>query len=327
MEREAKPDWADVPRNLHYRIAELVGAMPVEAQTIWGSYSPSASFRIRLADGRYVFAKGSYPGQDSFGRRANEREAQIYEALPALAHVAPHYYGSIDEAGWFLNILECLNPAGPTLPWTDDRVHAVLLRLAHVHHLYPSYDRLPPLIYKVLEDPFCGSVLKGEEGWCLLTEATWPQVLKLAGDNAVWLAQHIDRLRSDGAHAQSVSDREALLHMDVRSDNVIFDQERGAVLLDWPFACWGPLSFELVYFLLTLEAQGAGPCERYLPIIRDVFNYEISPLSWRCMLANAMGFFAVHGVKPEMSALPRLRQWQRDSFLAALATYRRTVID
>jgi len=45
------------------------------------------------------------------------------------------------------------------------------------------------------------------------------------------------------------------------------------------------------------------------------------------MLANAMGFFAVHGVKPEMSALPRLRQWQRDSFLAALATYRRTVID
>lgn len=322
--REAKPDWSAIPRSLQLELGEVVGSMPISGEVIWGSYSPSVSLRVKLADGRQVFVKGSYPGQEEFGHRANRREVEVLESLPLLARVAPHFLGSVEREGWFLAVFECLQPVEPTLPWTREKVAAVLERVGQVQHLYPVRTKVPALIHDTLADPFCGTILRGEEGWGSLNAESWPQVMALLPpDDAAWLEQQRERLRDDELKLQHLPDRLGLLHMDLRSDNILFDRERGCVLLDWPFASWGPLTFDLIAFLITVEAEGGEAIESQLPMVKEIIGYELATENLRCALANLTGFFASHCIRPEIPALPRLRHIQRLCFRAALAALRR----
>jgi hypothetical protein len=327
MLREAKPDWSQVTQSVLTELEALLGARPVSGEIVWGSYSPSASFRIQLENGHQVFAKGSYPGQDSFGVIANRREADIYESVTKLAALAPHYHGHIETDGWFLTVLEVLTPAQPSLPWTETKLRAVFARLGDLHALYPDRASVPELVHDLKDDPFSGAIYRGEEGFSLLTsEADWQAVaghFTAMPDAKDWLQQERRKMIELEQTLPQLPDTERLVHLDLRSDNIIFDKDRGAVILDWPCASWGAVGMDLTYFLLACEAEGAGPAESFWPLVQQETGYQFKSENWQAQLASAVGFFAARAIRPDIAELPRLRAWQQKSLRAAAAAYRR----
>ncbi|MDX1665196.1 MAG: phosphotransferase, partial [Candidatus Promineifilaceae bacterium] len=62
---------------------------------------------------------------------------------------------------------------------------------------------------------------------------------------------------------------ESLLHLDVRSDNICFLNNR-TLLVDWNRACTGNPVFDLGASLPTVEVQGGPPPETLLPDGREI---------------------------------------------------------
>ena len=68
-QREDKPTWSGVPRAVRAETERLKGARVVRATRRFGGYGPSATFHLRLADGRTAFFKGVYPLPEGSGVR------------------------------------------------------------------------------------------------------------------------------------------------------------------------------------------------------------------------------------------------------------------
>ena len=82
------------------------------AERVYGGYAPSATFRIRLADGRRAFVKGIYPlTKDSAVKWDLENEERIYqECAPFMRPWAPEYHGGAKAEGWHVMVLEDVGP-------------------------------------------------------------------------------------------------------------------------------------------------------------------------------------------------------------------------
>src|SRR5690606_35852963 len=56
---ERKPTWKSVPLPVRRAVESALGAPVARAMRIWGGYSGTPTFRLRLADGRRAFMKGA----------------------------------------------------------------------------------------------------------------------------------------------------------------------------------------------------------------------------------------------------------------------------
>ena len=57
---------------------------------------------------------------------------------------------------------------------------------------------------------------------------------------------------------------DALVHLDVRSDNVLIEPTGRVVLVDWPHACIGAPWLDLVVMLPSMALEGGGEPEELL---------------------------------------------------------------
>jgi hypothetical protein len=78
---EAKPTWKQVPDGVRRLVASTLGADVVEAEQAWGGFAPSATFRLRLADGRRAFFKGAGDFANDHMRWALAREERVYREV------------------------------------------------------------------------------------------------------------------------------------------------------------------------------------------------------------------------------------------------------
>ena len=60
-EAESKPPWSAVPRAVQAEAERIAGAGIIRATGAYGGYAPSATFRLRLGNGRRAFLKSTYP--------------------------------------------------------------------------------------------------------------------------------------------------------------------------------------------------------------------------------------------------------------------------
>jgi aminoglycoside phosphotransferase (APT) family kinase protein len=97
----------------------------------------------------------------------------------------------------------------------------------------------------------------------------------------------------------------ALLHTDVRSDNLCF-RDGATVLVDWNHASVGNAQIDVAFFLPSLRLEG-GPPPR-----------EVAPCVTPGLAAHVAGFFAGHAGLPAPSTAPRVRDIQRRQLEVAL---------
>ncbi len=308
---EPKPAWRSLPPAVRRRVAEELGAEVVRAARVWGSYGPSPTYRLALANGQRAFFKGCGPDASAFLREAVQAEERVYTELERfIAPWSPHLLGVVREGEWQALLLEDVGPKTAP-PWTPALARRVMSAYAGFHQASLGAD-LPTWVPRFADED-------ARVTWQLVIEQTdgLREVAVLAGqraDDALrWLRQAEPLFTRLTASAATLPDPQALLHFDTRSDNLRLQDGR-LRLFDWPAVEVGPVELDVVALAQTITVEGGPQPEQLLAW----YGGELRPDAVDVTLAWLIGFFALRAWQPEIPGLPRLRRFQRQQLATLL---------
>ena len=276
------------------RIAALLSAQPTAWQRRSAPWQPAEPveggndrFTVDLDDGRRVFVKAA---RSAHLARALRREAEVYAHL--TGSFMPNLVAFEDDALYPVLVLEDLSDADWEPRWEPARVAAVRAALAELASSAPPPNTIP--IRDALPDLF----------------GTWSRVAAEPGPflsaglrSDAWLTVALPALQA-AADAAPV-DGDAVLHLDVRSDNLCFRDGR-ALLVDWNWSCLGAADFDVACWLPSLALEG-GP---------EPWEVLGSGGGYAALLA---GVWAEGVGRPPPATAPTVREMQRRQLEVALA--------
>jgi len=272
------------------RIRRAVGKRPVSLVPAAGHGAPSNRRWIAsFADGTRAFAKVA-----AFDYTAEwlRLEHTNYEALSGRSYL-PSLLGWDDDGEEPALVLEDLSAASWPPPWTASMPVAVLATLDAVQATPPP---------AAIDESFERRIWRIADGWRPLR--TDPGgALGLGTFDEVWLRANIDEL--ERAADAAILTGDALLHCDVRSDNLALVDGR-AILVDWNWAARGAPVLDLAAWLPSLHQEGGPPPWTLLP--------DQGPLA--SLLA---GYFLYNAGKEPIPQAPHVRQLQLDQGVVALS--------
>jgi hypothetical protein len=253
-----------------------------------GGQTAAARWLVTLPDGARAFVKiGSTMDTAAWIRD----EHLVYAQLRGRSFL-PRMLGFHDDGERPALAVEDLSDARWPPPWEPADVSAVLECLDEVHSSAAPPD-LPSIGQLGLE--FRGT-------WQRIADDPTP-LLGLGLCGAHWLDAALPAL--DSATGLAVIEGDALLHMDVRSDNLCLRDGR-ALLVDWNWACTGNPLFETAAWLPSLHAEGGPPPQ------------EILPSGAAEMAALLAGYFCSHAGLPPIPEAPHVRHMQLQQARTAL---------
>ncbi len=312
--REPKPAWSEVPEGVRREVERRLGSRVVRATRAYGGYAASATFRIRLANGRRAFFKAGYPPPPgSAAIFPVDREEKRYAALsPIVGRWMPRYHGSFRRERWHVLLMEDLGPA-TVPPWSPRKARLAARSYAHFHRATIGAV-LPRWLSRDQHAHFGGYWQRLEK----LGELDRPA--SLAGRRADEAREWIDvALPVLVAHERRLAKARrpfVLLHFDTRSDNIRLVGDR-LVMFDWPFASVGPAEFDVVAFAQAIGVESRIRPERVLDWYEDVL--PLRPHVVDASLAGIAGYFGDRAWRPPMEGLPRIRSIQRRQFKSCIA--------
>jgi Ser/Thr protein kinase RdoA (MazF antagonist) len=294
-------------------VAAVLRSPVARAERVYGGYAPSATFRLRLANGRRAFFKASYPAPKGSGVRwFMDHEAQNYRTLERFIQPwAPKFYGSFARDGWDVLLLEDLGPRSVP-PWTPTKARTAARSCARFHRNTWG-KRLPRSLSRT-------GYLEYAKFWRRLRKTgEITRTASLAGRRAAeaeeWLAVALPVFIAHERDLEKARPPFVLLHFDTRSDNVRIQGDRLRIF-DWPFASAGPAEFDVVAFCQAVAAEGGPSAERVLAWYEEVL--KLRPEMVDATVAAISGYFADRAWRPPIEGLPRVRRWQRDQLKECL---------
>lgn len=275
---------AGLPPGLTARLTSLTGQALTAVAHVGGGYSPALRLKLTLADGASCFAKiGTTPGTAS----ALRQEFMVYQALERP--FMPRLLGWGDHPDSPILLLEDLSQAFWPPPWHEKRIEQVLTAMEQVWA-----SSLPGV-------PHMAELPRIWDGWQQVAEDPVP-FLSLGLASEQWLQQALPTLLA--IKVGEVVDGRSLLHFDLRSDNLCFQQDR-ALIVDWNLVCLGNPQVDLGFWLPSLQAEGGPPPEKLLPDAGEIAGL-------------VSGFFAARAGLPIIPEAPRVRHIQRVQLQTAL---------
>lgn len=279
------PTNAAPPGELRARVSSLVNDTPTGWSPVVRGYTPAQRWVVRFESGLSAFVKvGATPDTAEWLGAEHSVYAQL--SAPFL----PRLLGWDGKEPPVL-ILEDLSAAYWPPPWSPELVRRVLGTLAEVA-AYPDPPGLPRL------DALRDSQLAG---WERVASDPTP-FLSLGLCTERWLATSLPALLQAAAGADLSG--EALLHSDVRSDNLCVAGER-VLLIDWNSACRGNPRVDVAAWLPSLRAEG-GP-----------EPWEVVPGEPE-LAALLAGYFAARAGLPPPQQGSRVREVQLSQLRVAL---------
>jgi Phosphotransferase enzyme family len=283
--RTAGPDAAEAER-----IRLAVGRGVVEAKRVNRGYANNRRWILKLDGGGTAFVKHADDANTAAWLR---REFEVYEHL--RDDFRPDVLGWYDDGELPVLVLEDLTACAWPPPWTPRRVDAVretLVRvaahppLAGIRHLREAMD--------------------GGNDWVSVAEDPVP-LLSLRLCSRTWLERALPTLVA--AADPDDLDGHALLHCDVRSDNLCFrvvGASLRTILVDWNHVSVGNPQFDVAFWLPSLRDED-GPA----PV-------DVLPDANPAIVAHVAGFFAARAGLPPIPTAPRVRDVQRSQLEVAL---------
>jgi hypothetical protein len=220
---------------------ELRALRPVETRGYAAAFHVIAEFE----DGATAFVKA---GAEEVTSGFLRDELRFYESV--RAPFMPELLG-YDDGDPPLLVIEDLSGARWPPPWDGEAIAAVRETLAAVAATPPP-DWVPPITDE--HDWLLG-------GWGDVEREPGP-FLELGLGSAAWLDGALPVLRA--AAERAPIEGVALLHLDVRSDNLCLTP-RGAVLVDWNFVHTGNPDLDVAAWLPSLHLEGGPLPEQVLP--------------------------------------------------------------
>jgi aminoglycoside phosphotransferase (APT) family kinase protein len=289
-------DWQEVPGRVRAAVEARLDSPVVSAASQSAGFSPGVAARLRTADGRRVFAKAAGPEPNPLTPTAHRQEARVAAALPEEAPV-PRLLWSHDEGegGWIVLVFEDVEGRNPAVPWRAEELDETLETLVALSELLTP-SPLPP------------DAVGAAGEWSVVSGAYWR---RLREDRPArldaWSTRHLDRLADLEAEAPSAVAGDALLHLDVRADNLLLTPER-VLVVDWPHARVGAPWVDLVFFAPSVAMQGGPPPEELLA--RHPYARRAGTEALTAVVAAMAGFFTREGLQPAPPGLPTLRAFQ-----------------
>ncbi|WP_456285505.1 phosphotransferase [Microbacterium sp. JZ70] len=262
-------------------------------------FSPGSADRVLLADGRRQFVKAIDRDVNAVGHALHAREAEIMRMLPPATPV-PRLSAAVEDGGWIALLLEDVEGVHPR----SEDLHRVLGALVDLPE--PSAQLAGDL-------PRTSSELVAEQGgWDRLIDAD-----ALEGIDA-WTRAHLDELQGASARLSAAVDGVQIVHLDLRTDNVLIDGAGGVWIVDWPWATIGAGWLDGVTYLLDVLMHrhdvDVDGVVRSHPLFADVAPDDID-----AVLAGLAGAFLDKARQPAPPGMPTIRSFQAREARAALA--------
>ncbi len=310
---EAKLPWRHVPKAVRQQVESMLGSPVSRAARIWGGYSPAPTFRLALADGRRAFFKATYAKSNEFSTAALWQEARVYAELKDLIGAwMPQFYAEFQYEDWHGLLLEDLGPKSAP-PWTPSLVRKVAHGLADFYNATvakPLPEWLAHPDSWVQEESWARTVAQSDD---------LRKVAAMAGersDEALrWLQAATPTITAMFDQGGLLQGPFALLHGDLRSDNLRFTRNR-LYLFDWPAVMVGRPELDLVAFAQSITVEAGPQPEQILAWYRE--KGPLEPVAVDSALAWCISFFASKAWQAELPELPRLRRFQRQQLAVLL---------
>ena len=129
---------------------------------------------------------------------------------------------------------------------------------------------------------------------------------------------HIDELEHLAGIAAHAVKGDYLLHLDLRSDNILLDDTGRAWLIDWPWAGVGVRWLDALTFLLDARLHGSDiNADKIIathPLFADAADRDIN-----AVLSGLTSYFLDAAQQPAPANIPTLRDFQQTEGMAGLA--------
>jgi len=283
------------------RIAQLAGAEVIAETSATSGFSPGYAAVLELGNGHEVFVKAISAEQNPVSPELARREIVVAAALPPEVP-APRLLWFDDDGTWVLLGFEAVHGRSPEQPWrTPDvvRVLAALGKLAVARPLEPN--GLQPVAV-ALGDDF--------RGWRTISAAHTAEREREAarqGERGAWVLEHFDDLAEWEAGWSGAAAGTALVHGDLRADNVLLDGDQ-TWLVDWPHATVGAPWLDLAFMLPSVQMQGGGRADELF--WAQPVSAGVAPADLRSVLAALAGHFVHGSLQPSPRGIPNLRRFQ-----------------
>ena len=281
-----------MPEHVRGAVDEIAGAAVDTATNLTGGFSPGPAARCDLTDGRTVFVKAAGLDLNPISPGMHRREGEVLRSF-GDGVPAPKLIGVYDDGDWVALVIEWIDGRMPTAPidtLDGERLLGLVEHLALVeadNGLEPCFDAHPGL-------------------W-----GHWRQLQEEPhGRLDAWSLRHLEALADLEADVAEAIRGDRLVHLDLRSDNVLFADAgpRSDVVVDWPGASVGAPWVDLVGLLPSLELDG-GPSAHHL-FERHPIGAAADPEAVSIFLAAVAGYFTRMALLPPPPGLPTLRGFQ-----------------
>lgn len=277
--------WADLPAYVRAAVEDKAGSAVVAARDQRGGFSPGVAARLLLEDGRRVFVKAVAPSINPDSVALLRGEASTLAILPAGVP-APRLLWAYDD-DWVILGIEDIEGSPPSLPWRRDALDRVVDALAAMAGT-PAPAGLPGIVDRI-----------GRQftGWRTLAADPPP-------DLGPWERRHLPRLASLEASWAAYATGDALLHLDLRADNLLLGADGAVHIVDWAHPCAGAAWVDLALLLLEVDLPA--------PDLDGILDSAGAPPAGVDALVCAFaGLLAEHSRRPAPPNLPTIREYQR----------------
>lgn len=301
--QQLRMTWRELPASIHRAVEGILDGPVVEATSQPNSYSPGSADRVRAENGNRAFVKAVCRERNADTYDLHRRELAVLRMLPGSLP-APRLLGAVEDRDWVALIIEDVDGAHPGETPTESEVSAVLSAL----------EAMP--------------AVRGLDAWGGLPEARtelaaaftrWGSI-RSGGESVALPAsarEHLDELERLAEGAAAALEGDHLLHLDLRSDNILFDRAGRTWLVDWPGAGVGARWFDALTFLLDARMHGSAiDAEQIIavnPLFTDATDGDID-----AVLSGMAAYFFDSARSPAPANMPTLRAFQYDEGVAAL---------
>ncbi|MFB6957622.1 phosphotransferase [Streptomyces sp. NPDC056309] len=275
------------------------------AVTQAGGFSPGVAARVRLVDGRRVFVKAVGPEPNPETPGLHRAEARITAALPITAPV-PSLLMALDLEGWVVLVLEDVDGKAPAQPWQLEELQRVLAAATELSVLLDPSPIEAPTVADRFGEKF--------QGWRRLSAASAEGADDLAWLDP-WARRNLGRLVDREAAWTAAAAGSALIHGDLRADNVLLTDDR-VMVVDWPWAAVGASWFDVVAMGPSVIMQSAPDAMSFLD--QHLCTCGADPEDVTTVLIAMAGYFLRQSVQAPPPGLPTVRGFQRAQGEAAL---------
>lgn len=281
--------WTALPPAVHDGVAAIAGAPVVSARTCAGGFSPGAAAALTLEGGGRAFVKAVSTTQNPDAPAIYRDEAAVNAWLPPHPAV-PALLGTYDDGEWVALVFEHVDAPTPTLPWVEDELDVVLRTAVAYQTAAGPVDHVASPVTSLYERHF----------------ASWAALAAEPPDGLdPWSRAHAADLAMVEAGWAEAAAGSALLHTDLRADNVLVRGDR-AWIVDWPWACAGAAWVDGLLMAPTVASQGGPPADAVMARM-----YPDAPRDGvLALVAGLSGYFTLTALLPPPPGLPTLRAHQ-----------------